>query len=101
MFLIALVIGVLIKSVEKESLISKIKFGPPFELFFIVLFVFAGAGLHLHELIDFAPNIFVLVIARILAKVAGVSVMSHLYHQPVLTGLVSPHISSKKYRHIL
>ena len=76
MYFIALTIGVVIKAMEEESLISEITFGPAFELFFIVLFVFAGAGLHLHELIEFAPAIFSLVLVRILAKVFGVSLMS-------------------------
>ena len=76
MYFIALTIGVVIKAMEEESLISEITFGPAFELFFIVLFVFAGAGLHLHELIEFAPAIFSLVLVRILAKVFGVSLTS-------------------------
>ena len=54
MFFISLVIGVVIKTIEQESVVSELQFGASFELFFIVLFVFAGAGLHLHELLTFA-----------------------------------------------
>lgn len=89
MFFIALVIGVVIKSIERESVISEIEFGPSFELFFIVLFVFAGAGLHLHELVEYAPAVFALVLVRILAKTLGVMGMSSLFKKPLKTGVSS------------
>lgn len=89
MYFIALTIGVVIKAMEEESLISEIKFGPAFELFFIVLFVFAGAGLHLHELLEFAPAIFSLVLVRILAKVFGVSLMSLAQKKSFQSGVSS------------
>ena len=81
MFFIALTIGVVIKTMEEEALISEITFGPALELFFIVLFVFAGAGLHLKELIEFATAIFSLVLIRILAKVLGVSMLSSFQYK--------------------
>ena len=89
MYFICLVIGVVIKTVEKDSIISEIKFGPSFELFFIVLFVFAGAGLHVRELLEFAPAIFLLVLVRILAKVLGVSGMSWMQNKPLHQGVSS------------
>lgn len=89
MFFMSLVIGVVVKSLEKEALISEIDFGPSFELFFIVLFVFAGAGLHLHELLEFAPVILLLVLVRVLAKVASVSGMFFLQQQPLQQGVAS------------
>lgn len=84
-----LVIGVMIKSLERETVVSGLEFGAPFELFFIVLFVFAGAGLHLHELIEFAPVVLVLVLARSLAKMLGVIGMSSLFREPSRAGVAS------------
>jgi Kef-type K+ transport system membrane component KefB len=89
MFFISLVIGVVIKTIERESVVSELKFGASFELFFIVLFVFAGAGLHLHELVAFAPAIFSLVFVRILAKVIGVTAMTSRNKRPVQQGIAS------------
>jgi Kef-type K+ transport system membrane component KefB len=68
-----LVLGVAIKSLEKDNLVSGIPFGPTFELVFIVLFVSAGAKLHLRELIAHAPAIAGLVVARSLGKVVAAS----------------------------
>lgn len=86
---VPLVIGVVIKSMERESVVSDIEFGAAFELFFIVLFVFAGAGLHIQELIEFAPAVFALVLARSLAKVFGVASISVMLGKPPKTGLSS------------
>lgn len=86
---VPLVIGVVIKSVERETVISDIEFGSAFELFFIVLFVFAGAGLHIHELIEFAPAVFALVFVRSLVKVLGVTAISVALNKPFQTGLSS------------
>lgn len=84
-----LVMGVVIKSLERETVVSSLEFGAPFELFFIVLFVFAGAGLHLHALIEFAPLVLVLVLARSLAKMLGAFGMSSLFREPARAGLAS------------
>ena len=89
MFFITLVIGVVIKSLERESIVSELVFGASFELFFIVLFVFAGAGLHLQELIAYAPAVFALVLVRTLAKTSGVVTMASFQRIPVHKGLAS------------
>lgn len=47
---------------------SNLNFGAAFELFFIVLFVYAGANLHLHELWQNAGVIIALVALRTLIK---------------------------------
>ncbi len=86
---VPLVIGVVIKSIEREAVVSDIEFGSAFELFFITLFVFAGAGLHIHELIEFIPAVLALVLARSLAKVAGVTAISALLKKPFRTGVAS------------
>lgn len=81
-----LVMGVVIKTMERKAVTSNIEFGSAFELFFIVLFVFAGAGLHLSELIQFAPAVVALVLVRSLAKVVGATVMPRAFGKPLRTG---------------
>lgn len=81
-----LVMGVVIKTLERKAVTSDIEFGAAFELFFIVLFVFAGAGLHLHELIQFAPAVLALVLVRCLAKVLGATVMLRVFGKPLRSG---------------
>lgn len=85
--LVPLVVGVVVKNLERESVVSDIEFGAAFELFFIILFVFAGAGLHLQELIEFAPAVLALVLARSLAKVFGVAAMSTILKRPLRSGI--------------
>ncbi|WP_353400163.1 cation:proton antiporter [Hydrogenophaga sp. 5NK40-0174] len=68
-----LVLGVVVRSAEKTNLIAKMEFGPAFELFFVALFVYAGANLHLKEMAQFAPAAAVFVVARSLAKWVGVA----------------------------
>ena len=77
-----LVIGVAVKTLERRSLTSNLEFGAPFELFFIVLFVFAGARLHLSELIEYAPIVLLLVAVRSLAKILGAGTMLSIFRQP-------------------
>ena len=84
-----LVIGVVIKNLERETVVSDLEFGAPFELFFIVLFVFAGARLHLNELIEFAPVVLVLVLARSLAKMLGTTATFSLFKEPLRAGMSS------------
>ncbi len=78
-----LVIGIAVKSLERRSLTSSLEFGAPFELFFIVLFVFAGARLHLRELIEFAPLVLLLVATRSAAKLISVTTTLSILKQPV------------------
>lgn len=84
-----LVMGVAIKSLERKAVTSNIEFGPAFELFFIVLFVFAGAGLHLNELIQFAPAVLALVLVRSVAKVLGTTLMLRVFKKPLRSGTAS------------
>jgi len=83
-FLVPLVVGVVVKNLERESVVSDIEFGAAFELFFILLFVFAGAGL---QLIEFAPTVLALVLARSLAKVFGVAAMSSILKRLLRSGI--------------
>ena len=68
-----LVLGVVVRTAEKQDLIAKLEFGPAFELFFVALFVYAGANLHLHEMVAFAPAAALYVFARSAAKWIGVA----------------------------
>lgn len=84
-----LVMGVVIKTIERKTVISNLEFGPAFELFFIVLFVFAGANLHIEELIHYTPAVLALVLARCLAKTFGATWMSVALGRSFYTGLSS------------
>jgi len=84
-----LVVGIVVRSMERDDVVSALEFGSAFELFFIVLFVFAGANLHFAELVAFAPVIMALVAVRCAAKWFGVSVSSVLLGQTVRTGASS------------
>lgn len=67
-----LVLGMVVRSMERAKLIASIDFGPSFELFFIVLFVYAGANLHIAEILDYWPAVLMFVGARGVAKWVGV-----------------------------
>lgn len=68
-----LVLGVVVRTLEKQDLIAKLEFGPAFELFFVALFVYAGANLHLQEMVAYAPVAGLYVVVRSLAKWMGVA----------------------------
>jgi len=67
-----LVLGMVVRSMERAKLIANIEFGSSFELFFIVLFVYAGANLHVAAIVDHWPAVLVFVGARAAAKWLGV-----------------------------
>ncbi|MGP1629143.1 MAG: cation:proton antiporter, partial [Giesbergeria sp.] len=67
-----LVLGMVVRSMERAKLVASIEFGASFELFFIVLFVYAGANLHVSEILDYWPAVLVFVGARAAAKWLGV-----------------------------
>ncbi len=64
-----LLIGITVRSLERGPLVSELNFGAAFELFFIVLFVFAGAKLQLSALWQFGVVIVSLVLVRSVAKI--------------------------------
>jgi Kef-type K+ transport system membrane component KefB len=84
---VPLTAGVTIKNLEKKTVISDLEFGEAFELFFILLFVFAGAGLHLHELIAYAPAVLAVVSARIVMKFLSVAAIFSIAGEPVKKGI--------------
>ena len=87
-----LVLGIVVRGIERKDLISDMEFGPAFELFFIALFVYAGANLHVNEMVQYAPAAAVFVIGRMLAKwfaVAGTSLSFRLpANQSLTSGLL-------------
>lgn len=89
LLIVPLVMGITISTLEQRDRVSEIEFGSAFELFFIVLFVYAGANLHLHELVEFGLVVFLLVLVRSLAKVLSVTATSSLFRLPVREGFSS------------
>ncbi len=65
---VPLALGVIVKTLERDDLISNVEFGEVFELFFIVLFVYAGAKIHLEELATLGWVAVALVSTRIVFK---------------------------------
>lgn len=82
MLLVPLALGIVVRNLEFESLVARVEFGEAFELFFIVLFVFAGANLHVHELVAFGPLALALVAVRSAAKWGGVFVVGRAHGLP-------------------
>lgn len=89
---VPLVIGIVVKTLEKEDLLSDVTFGEAFELFFIVLFVYAGAHIDLGLLVELSWIAIALVIVRIAVKwlsVFGVSLAFGTAPRPATaTGLL-------------
>ena len=78
-----LVLGVVVRGIERKDLISGMEFGSAFELFFIALFVYAGANLHIAEMIQYAPAAGIFVLGRAAAKWFGVGATSLMFRLPV------------------
>lgn len=78
-----LVLGMVVRGIEREDLIAGLEFGPALELFFIALFVYAGANLHVQEMVQYAPAAAVFVVARSLAKWLGVTATASAFRQPL------------------
>ena len=69
-----LTLGIACRWLQGRSRLSRVQFGGGADVFFIILFVFAGANLHLHELKDFAWVALIFVAARSGAKMVSVYV---------------------------
>jgi Kef-type K+ transport system membrane component KefB len=65
---VPLAMGVVVKTLEREKIISDVEFGEAFELFFIVLFVYAGAKINLAEVATLGWIAIAVVAIRIAAK---------------------------------
>ncbi len=82
MLLAPLALGIIVRNLEHKSLIADVEFGEAFELFFIVLFVFAGANLHVHALVEYGPLAVALVAVRGLIKWGGVFAVGTAFRIP-------------------
>lgn len=71
-----LTLGILVRYYDRDAGIVAIEFGHAGELFFVILFVFAGANLHLADLWVSALPALAFVLARTLGKCAGVMALS-------------------------
>jgi Kef-type K+ transport system membrane component KefB len=68
----ALSLGIACRWLQRGSHLTRVEFGGGADLFFIILFVFAGANMHLSEAIEYAPLAGAYVVARSLAKLLAV-----------------------------
>ena len=67
-----LTLGIASRWMQRRSRLARVDFGASSDLFFIILFVLAGARLHVAEIIHYAPLALAFVLVRTLAKVATV-----------------------------
>ncbi|TXH94806.1 MAG: peptidase [Rheinheimera sp.] len=77
-----LLVGITVRSLERGPLVSELNFGAAFELFFIVLFVFAGAKLQLSALWQYGLVIVSLVLVRSTVKVLMLWLAGTVQRQP-------------------
>ncbi|MEW6514837.1 MAG: cation:proton antiporter [Pseudomonadota bacterium] len=89
---VPLAIGIVVRTLEREDLISDVAFGEAFELFFVVLFVYAGAKIDLGELGSVGWVAILLVAIRVAAKwltVFGIAYAQEKQSRPAAaTGLL-------------
>lgn len=78
-----LMLGMVVRSLERSNLVADIEFGPSFELFFIVLFVYAGANMHVSEMLYYWPAALAFVFARSGAKWLGVTLAASACRTPL------------------
>jgi Kef-type K+ transport system membrane component KefB len=57
---------------QGRARLTRVDFGGGGDVFFVILFVMAGATLHLEEVVRYAPVALAFVLARVLAKVGTV-----------------------------
>lgn len=65
--------GVLCRNLDRRKALTEVEFGRGGEVFFVILFVWAGANLHLQELASVGLAAAVFVLARWAGKLAGLS----------------------------
>jgi Kef-type K+ transport system membrane component KefB len=67
-----LALGIACRWLQGRTRITRVELGGGGDVFFVILFVFAGANLHLHEALQYAPIALAFVGARIVAKLGAV-----------------------------
>ncbi len=87
-----LTFGIACRWLQGKSRLTRVEFGGGGDVFFIILFVFAGANLHLHDMVTYAPVAAACVLARTLAKTTSVYgcglVFGYTHRQSVAVGLL-------------
>lgn len=67
-----LALGIACRWLQGRTRLTRVDFGGGGDVFFVILFVFAGANLHLQEVLQYAPVALAFVGARIVAKLGAV-----------------------------
>jgi hypothetical protein len=67
-----LALGIACRWLQGRTRLTRVDFGGGGDVFFVILFVFAGANLHLKEVAQYAPIALAFVLVRTLAKVGVV-----------------------------
>jgi Kef-type K+ transport system membrane component KefB len=78
----ALTLGIACRWLQGRSRLTRVEFGGGADVFFIILFVFAGANLHLHDLMTYAGIAAAYVLVRTLAKTTSVYGCGVVFGQP-------------------
>ena len=72
-----LALGIACRWLQGRTRLTRVEFGGGGDVFFVILFVFAGANLHLREALQYAPMALAFVAARIVAKLGAVYAQRH------------------------
>ncbi|WP_338415942.1 cation:proton antiporter [uncultured Sphaerotilus sp.] len=78
----SLTLGVACRWLQGRSKLSRVDFGGGGDVFFIILFVFAGANLHLHDLLQYGSIAAAYVAVRTLAKCLSIYVCGRRFGVP-------------------
>jgi Kef-type K+ transport system membrane component KefB len=88
----SLTLGIACRWLQRGSRLTRVQFGGGADVFFIILFVFAGANLHVHEMIKYAPVALAFVLARSVAKMGSVYgcglAFKHPHRQSISAGML-------------
>ena len=68
----SLALGIACRTMQGRTRLTRVDFGGGGDVFFVILFVFAGANLHLAEVMKYAPIAIAFVTVRMLVKVGTV-----------------------------
>ncbi len=68
----SLALGIACRTMQGRTRLTRVDFGGGGDVFFVILFVFAGANLHLAEVLKYAPIAIAFVMVRMLVKVGAV-----------------------------
>jgi Kef-type K+ transport system membrane component KefB len=85
----ALALGIACRWLQGRTRLTRVEFGGGGDVFFVILFVFAGANLHLQEAWQYAPVALAFVGARIVAKLGSVYACGIGFKQPRQQSLAS------------